>query len=207
MRIEKLTPLCILGLLLCCNEDYRSATDSYDDERTIITSCEDLTCDHIGCGGVECWGSSSPEANSVQFVALDDDFVDNDWDGFDEIRDCDDYDAKVNPGAWEDCDDSIDNNCDNEVDCEDDYCYTYVFECGGDLDYECWLVPLTFEPKQITQGESADFILSGSSMDYADTVKIGGATVAYLYHTSITSLTGEIPSGLESPTTNSAAGV
>ena len=48
--------------------------------------------------------------------------VDLDNDGFDSNDDCDDNDAAVNPGAMEECDDKIDNDCDSMVDAEDKDC-------------------------------------------------------------------------------------
>ncbi|MFH1641523.1 MAG: C25 family cysteine peptidase [Nanoarchaeota archaeon] len=46
--------------------------------------------------------------------------IDNDGDGYFSAEDCDDDDAKANPGAEEVCD-NIDNDCDSEVD-EEDVC-------------------------------------------------------------------------------------
>lgn len=48
--------------------------------------------------------------------------VDADQDGFNAADDCDDNDAAVNPGATEVCDDTIDNDCDGNVDMDDDDC-------------------------------------------------------------------------------------
>jgi len=58
--------------------------------------------------------------------------------------DCDDSDPAVEPGAVEECDDGIDNNCDSDTDCEDyDNCKSvedYCWECQDDVvdpDEEC----------------------------------------------------------------------
>lgn len=48
--------------------------------------------------------------------------VDADGDTYDELVDCDDGNAAVNPGAEEVCDDTIDNDCDGKIDTEDDDC-------------------------------------------------------------------------------------
>ena len=37
--------------------------------------------------------------------------------------DCDDYDANVYPGADELCNDNVDNDCDDKVDCDDSDCF------------------------------------------------------------------------------------
>lgn len=47
---------------------------------------------------------------------------DADGDGFPASFDCDDMDAEINPDAEEICDDTIDNDCDEQVDDADPDC-------------------------------------------------------------------------------------
>lgn len=71
----------------------------------------------------------------------DEDCTDIDEDGYCSGHDCDDSDADKNPGAFEDCFDEIDNDCDGKIDGEDSDCtlcwdndedgYEDEF-CGGD---------------------------------------------------------------------------
>lgn len=48
--------------------------------------------------------------------------IDNDQDAYDSSVDCNDNNADINPGADEDCDDNVDNNCNGKVDCQDAEC-------------------------------------------------------------------------------------
>jgi hypothetical protein len=57
----------------------------------------------------------------VSFVEPND--VDNDLDGYTENQgDCNDRDLSIYPGATEICDDTVDNDCDGNVDCSDADC-------------------------------------------------------------------------------------
>jgi hypothetical protein len=56
--------------------------------------------------------------------------IDNDGDGYTENQgDCDDDAPSVNPGALEICNDSIDNDCDGDVDSNDSECGVNITCC------------------------------------------------------------------------------
>lgn len=44
--------------------------------------------------------------------------------------DCNDNDASISPAVSEDCSDSIDNDCDGQIDCADDDCASNPVECA-----------------------------------------------------------------------------
>lgn len=50
--------------------------------------------------------------------------ADLDADGYNDLVDCDDANAAVNPGATEDCTDGVDNDCDGKIDADDSDCAT-----------------------------------------------------------------------------------
>jgi hypothetical protein len=51
-----------------------------------------------------------------------------------QVGDCDDSDPNVNPGAWENCCNGIDDDCDGDVDCNDwdCWCDTYYLDSDND---------------------------------------------------------------------------
>jgi hypothetical protein len=51
---------------------------------------------------------------------------DDDGDGYSQWLDCDDGDASVHPGAYENCLDGVDNDCDGAADWEDTECNDLV---------------------------------------------------------------------------------
>ena len=59
----------------------------------------------------------------------------HDWDrdGVPDNEDCAPQDPYAYPGAVEDCEDEIDNDCNNAVDCHDDHC-RYHPDCESDID-------------------------------------------------------------------------
>jgi hypothetical protein len=122
---------------------------------TRCAECEDNDADSyynytISCPeGDDCDDSNAdinPGANESCFDGIDNDCdteidlndtdcygcVDNDEDGYytysvncTEGNDCDDSDPNVNPGTVEVCDDGIDNNCNDEIDCDDASCVNH----------------------------------------------------------------------------------
>ena len=60
--------------------------------------------------------------------------ADNDSDGYTSDVDCDDNDPAINPGAVEDCNDGIDNDCDNLIDTADPDAVGCLVCTDGDTD-------------------------------------------------------------------------
>jgi hypothetical protein len=69
-------------------------------------------------------------------TALEARVFDQDGDGYPVDVDCDDTDPLIYPGATEVCDDGVDNDCDELIDCEDDGC---LVDTDGDgyVDVPC----------------------------------------------------------------------
>ena len=96
-----------------------------------VCGCGTADTDTDGDGIADCVDNCPNTANSDQADtdgdgignACDNDNIDNDGDGYTPKEgDCDDSDADICPGAIEICDDGIDNDCDEDIDCADDDC-------------------------------------------------------------------------------------
>ena len=97
--------------------------------------------------------------------------------------DCDDSAANVNPGATEDCDDTLDDDCDGYTDCDDTDCYGTVVCCED-----------SFEPNNacnvaasITTGTHTNLV-SGAEDFYTISVP-NGQTIAVSVTSHLTSTT------------------
>jgi hypothetical protein len=86
-------------------------------------------CEHDPIGGMVCkrenCSPDDPDACYCNLYTCGTDCFDNDEDGYWSCDDdCDDSNAAVNPGAGEVCNDSVDNDCDDAIDCDDILCQT-----------------------------------------------------------------------------------
>lgn len=108
--------------------------DDCDDEDADVAPGKDEVCDLVD---QDCDGAVDEGA-----IDLEQWYPDGDGDGFGDAgagvrvcskpggavawiadgTDCDDTDERINPGAFEVCDDGIDNNCNRRLDCRDDQC-------------------------------------------------------------------------------------
>ena len=132
--------LAVLGLLsggpVLAKKSYLNSVNS-----TCSTSYDCDLC-HIDPGG---GGTLNPDGEGFRDSGYDPTYfcpgtacTDNDGDGF-AIEggscgavDCDDNNAAINPGAAEVCDDTTDNDCDGNMDCDDNECTNApVCDTGG----------------------------------------------------------------------------
>ena len=82
-----------------------------------------LSATLVACGSSYRGGSGDDDDSASSDDDDDDDApVDSDGDGWASGEDCNDSDASINPGTAETCDDEIDNDCDELVDCDDQDC-------------------------------------------------------------------------------------
>lgn len=135
---------CSLGAVVRCIDTFDCTMDFCDEERDRCTSrpnhalcdngrfCDgEERCDpERGCvegrdpcpGGGDCWEAICIEDER----SCERDFLDEDGDSFPPVdcggRDCDDENPEIHPRAEEICDDRIDNNCNELVDCFDPLC-------------------------------------------------------------------------------------
>ena len=99
-------------------QDEGGNTSNYLSKDLIVQGNEELTIwykdnDEDGYGSKD---------TAQEAVAKPSGYVDN-------SEDCNDYDASINPGADEICDDGKDNDCDGDIDCDDSDCDSECNTC------------------------------------------------------------------------------
>lgn len=104
-----------------------------------------------------------PPTTGTSLEDGEDDFVDEDDDGFEFSEDCNDQDVNTNPHAPEVCSDNIDNNCDDQVDegCENNVSEPITEEAGE-------------EEKNNEELVDAAEIPEGDGFDPQDGLAVGG---------------------------------
>ncbi|MFH1474173.1 MAG: MopE-related protein [Candidatus Aenigmatarchaeota archaeon] len=96
--------------------------DCNDENACTIDQCVDGFCTYINAeNNTVCDDGNSSTVNDICTLGLCNGEDDDDGDTYGD-DDCDDSNSEVNPGATEVCTDSIDNDCDDLVDCDDDSC-------------------------------------------------------------------------------------
>ncbi len=100
-----------------------SQTDCNDNDRAINPGAAENCTDGVDNNCNNLVDAQDPNALNCPIVCID---VDGDTyatnGGECGAVDCDDNDVTVNPGAFEICDDGIDNDCNNQFDCDDNAC-------------------------------------------------------------------------------------
>ena len=147
----RVLPFMVLFSLFACETEKDGPVDSDGDGATTDTDCDDDNATAFPDATEVCDGVDNNCDGTIDEVTAADAstwHTDNDGDGFgtgsgtiaacvqpegytDNIDDCDDTAALINPDATEYCD-GIDNNCDGEIDNDASGVLTYYLDVDGD---------------------------------------------------------------------------
>lgn len=122
---------CSNGEPLSCNDSISCTIDSCDPAQGCVHTLDHQVCDD----GSECTGDICIEATGCYHEVMKD--TDNDYyidDACAGGNDCNDGVPEINPGAEEDCEDDIDNNCDGLTDEEEAICQPCIDGCPAGMD-------------------------------------------------------------------------
>jgi hypothetical protein len=110
-------------------DGYEIPNDCDDSDEFINPDAAEVCVDGIhddDCDGlVDCYDTDDCGSDTECTACTDDDvdgYYDKDTGPCSGSDDCDDSDKSINPGAKEICDDTIDNNCNGDIDTADAYC-------------------------------------------------------------------------------------